>query len=207
MHEPLRVSRLRRAPLRRHRHAGGLRVPRRRTTCCRASRTSWCPASTAASNLSNDVMYSGTVAAAREARVVRHPVDRGEPVGRRGRPRTGRRRSASRGTSPSRSLARGLPRGRAAQRERAGPSRPTQLRGRARRAARPSVLPPDGRREHRPARAQVLLDRRRPRPLRRPARTPTARLCEAGYAVVTPLQMDLTAHDVLPALREWKLES
>ncbi|MDP2313092.1 MAG: 5'/3'-nucleotidase SurE [Pseudomonadota bacterium] len=31
-------------------------------------------------------------------------------------------------------------------------------------------------------------------------------LCEAGYAVVTPLHMDVTAHEVLPALRTWKLE-
>ncbi len=32
-------------------------------------------------------------------------------------------------------------------------------------------------------------------------------LCEAGFAVVTPLHMDLTAHEMLPVLRGWKLES
>jgi 5'-nucleotidase len=31
-------------------------------------------------------------------------------------------------------------------------------------------------------------------------------LCEQGWAVVTPLQMDLTAHELLPALRAWGLE-
>lgn len=31
-------------------------------------------------------------------------------------------------------------------------------------------------------------------------------LCEAGFAVVTPLHMDLTAHEVLGDLRGWKLE-
>lgn len=30
-------------------------------------------------------------------------------------------------------------------------------------------------------------------------------LCEAGFAVVTPLHMDLTAHEVLPAVADWKL--
>ncbi|MES2637994.1 MAG: 5'/3'-nucleotidase SurE [Myxococcota bacterium] len=32
-------------------------------------------------------------------------------------------------------------------------------------------------------------------------------LCESGFAVVTPLHLDLTAHEVLNALRAWKLES
>jgi 5'-nucleotidase len=32
-------------------------------------------------------------------------------------------------------------------------------------------------------------------------------LCEAGYAVVTPLHMDLTAHELLTGLGTWKLES
>lgn len=31
-------------------------------------------------------------------------------------------------------------------------------------------------------------------------------LCEAGYAVLTPLHMDLTAHEVLPSLRAWGME-
>lgn len=31
-------------------------------------------------------------------------------------------------------------------------------------------------------------------------------LCEQGFAVVTPLQMDLTAHDLIPGLREWVFE-
>lgn len=31
-------------------------------------------------------------------------------------------------------------------------------------------------------------------------------LCEAGWAVVTPLHMDLTAHELLDDLRAWKLE-
>lgn len=31
-------------------------------------------------------------------------------------------------------------------------------------------------------------------------------LCERGYAVVTPLQMDLTAHDMMAAVRTWGLE-
>lgn len=30
-------------------------------------------------------------------------------------------------------------------------------------------------------------------------------LCEAGFAVVTPLHMDLTAHEVLPTVADWKL--
>lgn len=31
-------------------------------------------------------------------------------------------------------------------------------------------------------------------------------LCEAGFAVVSPLHMDLTAHEVLPALGRWRFE-
>lgn len=32
-------------------------------------------------------------------------------------------------------------------------------------------------------------------------------MCEAGWAVITPLQLDPTAHAVLPILRDWGLES
>jgi 5'-nucleotidase len=31
-------------------------------------------------------------------------------------------------------------------------------------------------------------------------------LCEAGYAVMTPLHLDLTAHEVLADLRAWRME-
>ena len=32
-------------------------------------------------------------------------------------------------------------------------------------------------------------------------------LCEAGFAVVTPMHMDLTAHELLSSVRDWKLET
>ena len=150
-------------------------------------------------NLGNDVLYSGTVAAAMEAALLGvnaiavslaapppHDFDRGGPL-RRGARAPRRREPAARAAAP--------------QRER--PARPG-----ARlpvRPARPPHLRQRGRREDRPARPQVLLDRRRGRGATNediPGSDCNAALLE-GLVAVTPLHLDSTHDAVLQELRSW----
>ena len=155
------------------------------------------------SNLSNDVVYSGTVAAAREAASVEIPAI-----------------AASlwvRGVSPNWDTARRVVRHVAERVIREGlPSRvllnvnipdvdAAGLRG--------ICVAPLGRRYYHFSVAEKIDPRGRKyywiggdHDRFEDLPDTDGPLCEQGYAVVTPLQMDLTAHDMLPALHHWGLD-
>ena len=158
LHRPLRVDQVGGAALRGQRHAVGLREPRACSGSCRSRRCSWSSGINHGSNLGDDVTYSGTVSAAMEGTLLGRAVD-GGVAGGAARRRASRRRARWRRRSPARSSWRGsrrktllnvnVPRGR-------GERHPAH-------AARPSRLPREGDPGGGPARAAVLLDRRRAR--------------------------------------------
>jgi 5'-nucleotidase len=151
-------------------------------------------------NLSNDVLYSGTVAAAREAASAGIPsvafslwVGEGAPQWATAQRVVQRiaRHVAARGLPPGILLNVNVP-----------DVAPEALRG--------VRVAPLGRRYYEFAVAEKVDPRGRKYywiggDHKRFEDLPDSDgpLCEQGYAVVTPLQMDLTAHDLLPGLREW----
>lgn len=156
------------------------------------------------SNLSNDVMYSGTVAAAREAASFDIPAVAVSLWVRHAAPNWSTAQRVARQVVEE-TVRRGLPAGVLLNVN--VPDVPwSELKG--------VRVAPLGRRWYHPS-VHVNTD---PRGRKyywiggdhdRFADLPETDgpLCEAGYAVVTPLHMDLTAQEILPALRDWKLES
>ncbi len=155
------------------------------------------------SNLSNDVMYSGTVAAAREAASFDIPAVAVSLWVKDADPHWETAQAVARRVVEE-TIRRGLPRGVLLNLN--VPDLPTAaLRGLrvaplGRRYYHPSVAvntDPRGRKyywiggDH--DRFDDLPDTDGP-------------LCEAGFAVLTPLHMDLTAHEVLGDLRAWRFE-
>lgn len=154
------------------------------------------------SNLSNDVMYSGTVAAAREAASFDIPSVAISLWARTPDPHWSTAQSVAR-TVVAEVIRNGLPKGVLVNVN--VPDLPT-IRG--------VRVAPLGRRYYHPT-VSVNTD---PRGKKyywiggdhdRFDDSPESDgpLCEAGYAVVTPLHMDLTAHELLPGLGTWRLES
>ena len=154
------------------------------------------------SNLSNDVMYSGTVAAAREAASFDIPSVAISLWARSPDPHWSTAQSVAR-TVVAEVIRNGLPKGVLVNVN--VPDLPT-IRG--------VRVAPLGRRYYHPT-VSVNTD---PRGKKyywiggdhdRFDDSPESDgpLCEAGYAVVTPLHMDLTAHELLSGLGTWRLES
>lgn len=154
------------------------------------------------SNLSNDVMYSGTVAAAREAASFDIPAVAVSLWARSKDPHWSTAQAVAR-TVVAEVIRNGLPKGILVNVN--VPDLP-MIRG--------VRVAPLGRRYYHPT-VSVNTD---PRGRKyywiggdhdRFDDSPDSDgpLCEAGYAVVTPLHMDLTAHELLTGLGTWKLES
>ncbi|MFZ5477230.1 MAG: 5'/3'-nucleotidase SurE [Myxococcota bacterium] len=153
-------------------------------------------------NLSNDVVYSGTVAAAREGASFDIPaVAVSLWIGEQG-PRWSTAQLVARRVA-ERVIARGLP-SRILLNVNVPDRPPEELRG--------IRVAPLGRRYYQ----SLVAEKTDPRGRKyywiggdheRFDDLPDTDgpLCEAGYAVVTPLQMDLTAHDVIPELRGWEI--
>jgi 5'-nucleotidase len=155
------------------------------------------------SNLSNDVLYSGTVAGAREAAGVGIPALAASLWVRSGQPRWDTAQAMVRLVT-QRILRHGLP-DRVLLNLNVPDVAPGEIKGLrvaplGRRWYAPAVeekLDPRGRRYYWIGGDHERFD---------DAPESDGPLCEAGWAVVTPLQMDLTAHELLPALRDWGLE-
>ncbi len=156
-------------------------------------------------NLGHDVTYSGTVTAAMEAAIAGLPgmaVSLDSPEGHPGPLDYSAAATVAAAADPS------DPGARAAARDPAQPQCPLWSAGEPARPGRHSAgaapLPRRARPPSGPSRTALLLDRGRCSERRSRSGTDFGALA-SGYVSLTPLQLDLTAHDRLAEIESWGL--